>query len=198
MSSATSVSSAKEMVQGQRCLQQQHVQLLCPAGSMSAQDDHLPMQSGKRTQSVALQSTQTAGALTEPSHNDTGKVTAARPAKPLARCAHRVPGHAAGVCGDRAHHRRAPILAGDHTSIAAPASPFFLSGAHRYKNTLPHCVSRTLPDWILQYKDRFKPINMYINSTGTTRADGESVSLGATCSQLTSYNLGPFSYAATC
>jgi ATP-dependent Clp protease protease subunit len=27
----------------------------------------------------------------------------------------------------------------------------------------------------LQYKDRFKPINMYINSTGTTRADGESV-----------------------
>jgi ATP-dependent protease ClpP protease subunit len=30
---------------------------------------------------------------------------------------------------------------------------------------------------LLQYKDRFKPINMYINSTGTTRADGESVSL---------------------
>lgn len=28
----------------------------------------------------------------------------------------------------------------------------------------------------MQYKDRFKPINMYINSTGTTRADGESVS----------------------
>lgn len=27
-----------------------------------------------------------------------------------------------------------------------------------------------------QYKDRNKPINMYINSTGTTRADGESVS----------------------
>lgn len=27
----------------------------------------------------------------------------------------------------------------------------------------------------LQYKDRNKPMNMYINSTGTTRADGEAV-----------------------
>ncbi len=27
----------------------------------------------------------------------------------------------------------------------------------------------------LQYRDRTKPMNMYINSTGTTRADGESV-----------------------
>lgn len=27
----------------------------------------------------------------------------------------------------------------------------------------------------LQYKDRTKPMNMYINSTGTTRADGEAV-----------------------
>ena len=28
----------------------------------------------------------------------------------------------------------------------------------------------------LQYKDRQKPIFLYINSTGTTRADGETVS----------------------
>ena len=28
----------------------------------------------------------------------------------------------------------------------------------------------------LQYKDRQKPIYLYINSTGTTRADGETVS----------------------
>lgn len=27
----------------------------------------------------------------------------------------------------------------------------------------------------LQYKDRTKPIYLYINSTGTTRADGETV-----------------------
>jgi len=27
----------------------------------------------------------------------------------------------------------------------------------------------------LQYKDRTKPIFLYINSTGTTRADGETV-----------------------
>lgn len=30
----------------------------------------------------------------------------------------------------------------------------------------------------LQYKDRTKPIFLYINSTGTTRADGETVPLG--------------------
>ena len=29
----------------------------------------------------------------------------------------------------------------------------------------------------LQYKDRTKPIFLYINSTGTTRADGETVLL---------------------
>ena len=28
----------------------------------------------------------------------------------------------------------------------------------------------------LQYKDRTKPIYLYINSTGTSRADGETVS----------------------
>ena len=29
----------------------------------------------------------------------------------------------------------------------------------------------------LQYKDRTKPIYLYINSTGTSRADGETVSI---------------------
>ena len=31
----------------------------------------------------------------------------------------------------------------------------------------------------LQYKDRTKPIFLYINSTGTTRADGETVCQGS-------------------
>lgn len=35
----------------------------------------------------------------------------------------------------------------------------------------------------LQYKDRQKPIYLYINSTGTTRADGETVS-AALCTQF--------------
>ena len=37
----------------------------------------------------------------------------------------------------------------------------------------------------LQYKDRQKPIFLYINSTGTTRADGETVNTACahdTCS----------------
>lgn len=36
----------------------------------------------------------------------------------------------------------------------------------------------------LQYKDRNKPIYLYINSTGTTRADGETVRVGALCEVL--------------
>jgi len=33
----------------------------------------------------------------------------------------------------------------------------------------------------LQYKDRQKPIYLYINSTGTTRADGETVRAAYFC-----------------
>ena len=36
----------------------------------------------------------------------------------------------------------------------------------------------------LQYKDRTKPIYLYINSTGTSRADGETVSPGLECNTV--------------
>ena len=35
--------------------------------------------------------------------------------------------------------------------------------------------------WYLQIDDDRKPINFYINSTGTTRADGETVRPGLSC-----------------
>lgn len=46
----------------------------------------------------------------------------------------------------------------------------------------------------LQYKDRNKPMFLYINSTGTTRADGEVVSLLFLCSS----DLTPPSESAKC
>ena len=44
----------------------------------------------------------------------------------------------------------------------------------------------------LQYKDRNKPMFLYINSTGTTRADGETVSTAITkaCSGNSSFAKG--------
>ena len=44
----------------------------------------------------------------------------------------------------------------------------------------------------LQYKDRNKPMFLYINSTGTTRADGETVSaLFARCKEATRMDKPP-------
>lgn len=48
------------MVQCQRCQQQQHVQLSCPAGCMSAHDELQPIQSWRCAQSVAVQNAQEA------------------------------------------------------------------------------------------------------------------------------------------
>ena len=39
----------------------------------------------------------------------------------------------------------------------------------------------------LQYKDRTKPIFLYINSTGTTRADGETVRLASVCTPFLTF-----------
>jgi ATP-dependent protease ClpP protease subunit len=41
----------------------------------------------------------------------------------------------------------------------------------------------------LQYKDRSKPIFLYINSTGTTRADGETVRARWRCQEKTMRHL---------
>ncbi len=46
----------------------------------------------------------------------------------------------------------------------------------------------------LQYKDRQKPIYLYINSTGTTRADGETVSIACNHFQLFQHS----SYSRAC
>ena len=58
----------------------------------------------------------------------------------------------------------------------------------------------------LQYKDRQKPIYLYINSTGTTRADGETVStnnvaltqLSLQTRHLTEQLADIMSYSAAC
>ena len=48
--------------------------------------------------------------------------------------------------------------------------------AHAHAQLVPAVTELIIAELLyLQYKDRSKPIFLYINSTGTTRADGETV-----------------------